>query len=62
MLRYPVNTRMNDIKNQIAFITEGDNSALPVLVDNIELILAKAQQIFNRWSQLLMKNVPPKFC
>ncbi len=49
----PVNNRMNDIKNQIAFITEGDNSAFACVgLDNIELILAKAQQIFNRWSQL----------
>jgi SNF2 family DNA or RNA helicase len=49
----PVNNRMNDIKNQIAFITEGDNRALSnVGLANIELILGKAQQIFNKWSQL----------
>ena len=26
----PVNNRMNDIKNQIAFITEGKDDALPM--------------------------------
>lgn len=49
----PVNNRMTDIKNQIAFITEGKNEALSsVGLPNIELILRKAQMIFNRWSGL----------
>lgn len=49
----PVNNRMNDIKNQIAFITEGKNDALKsVGIANIETVLRKAQLIFNRWSQL----------
>ena len=49
----PVNNRMNDIKNQIAFITEGKNDALKSTgIPNIETTLRKAQLIFNRWSQL----------
>ena len=49
----PVNNRMNDIKNQIAFITEGKNDALkPAGIPNIETTLRKAQMVFNRWSEL----------
>ncbi len=49
----PVNNRMNDIKNQIAFITEGKNYALAgVGLANIEQTLRKAQLVFNKWSQL----------
>ncbi|WP_434565240.1 helicase-related protein [Thermoanaerobacterium thermosaccharolyticum] len=49
----PVNNRMNDIKNQIAFITEGrDDAFKDVGLDSIEFILRKAQTVFNRWSEL----------
>lgn len=49
----PVNNRMNDIKNQIAFITEGKNNALAgVGLANIDQTLRKAQLVFNKWSQL----------
>ncbi|MHB8131172.1 MAG: helicase-related protein, partial [Mobilitalea sp.] len=49
----PVNNRMNDIKNQIAFITEGKNDAFSgVGLDNLEVILRKAQMVFNKWSSL----------
>lgn len=49
----PVNNRMNDIKNQIAFITEGKNNAFTdVGLPNIELVLKKAQTVFNKWSTL----------
>lgn len=49
----PVNNRMNDIKNQIAFITEGKDDAFKnVGLDSIELILKKAQTVFNKWSEL----------
>lgn len=49
----PVNNKMNDIKNQIAFITEGRNDAFAsVGLDNLELILRKAQTVFNKWSEL----------
>lgn len=46
----PVNTRMNDIKNQISFITEQNDSALMQHgVQSIELTLRKAQAKFNAW-------------
>jgi SNF2 family DNA or RNA helicase len=49
----PVNNRMNDLKNQIAFITEGDDRALQGEgIENIEHTLRKAQLVFNRWSDL----------
>lgn len=46
----PVNTRMNDIKNQIAFITEQNDKALKKFgISSIEQTLRKAQQKFNNW-------------
>lgn len=46
----PVNTRMNDIKNQIAFITEQNDVALaPFGITSIEQTLRKAQAKFNAW-------------
>ena len=49
----PVNNRMNDIKNQIAFITEGKNDAFSAVgLNSIELILRQAQAVFNKWSIL----------
>lgn len=49
----PVNNKMNDIKNQIAFITEGKNDAFSnVGLNNIGHILKKAQTVFNKWSIL----------
>ena len=46
----PVNSRMNDLKNQVAFITEGDDSALADAgINSIENTLRKAQTCFNRW-------------
>jgi SNF2 family DNA or RNA helicase len=49
----PVNNRMNDIRNQIAFITEGrDDAFKSVGLDSVEFILRKAQAVFNRWSEL----------
>jgi ERCC4-related helicase len=46
----PVNTRMNDIKNQIAFITEQNDKALKQFgISSIEQTLRKAQQKFNHW-------------
>lgn len=47
----PVNNRMNDIKNQIAFMTEGrDDAFVYEGIKSIELTLRKAQMIFNKWS------------
>lgn len=49
----PVNNRMNDIKNQIYFITEGRNDAFADIgIPNLEILLKKAQSIFNKWSEL----------
>lgn len=49
----PVNNRMADIKNQIAFITEdNDNAFLDVGLSSVEIILRKAQMVFNQWSKL----------
>lgn len=49
----PVNNRMNDIKNQIAFITEGNDRALSEFgLPSIDFTLRKAQIVFNRWSEL----------
>ena len=46
----PVNTRMNDIKNQIAFITEQNDKALKEYgIASIDQTLRKAQQKFNSW-------------
>ena len=43
----PVNNRMNDLKNQISFITEGNDLAFDkVGVDNITAVMALAQRQF----------------
>lgn len=49
----PVNNKMNDIKNQIAFITEDTDHALENEgIDSIDYTLRQAQTAFNRWSEL----------
>lgn len=46
----PVNNRMNDLKNQVAFITEGIDSAYSEQgIASIEETLRKAQTRFNNW-------------
>ena len=46
----PVNNRLADLKNQIAFATEGDDTALLEQgIDSIEQTTRKAQIQFNRW-------------
>ena len=46
----PVNNRMNDLKNQVAFITEGVDDALDSCgIASIEQSLKKAQTRFNKW-------------
>lgn len=46
----PVNTRMNDIKNQIAFITEQNDEALaPYGITSIDQTLRNAQTKFTSW-------------
>ena len=49
----PVNSRMNDLKNQVAFITEGVDGALHNSgIASIEQTLRKAQTRFNQWLRL----------
>ncbi|WP_315115483.1 helicase-related protein [uncultured Clostridium sp.] len=49
----PVNNRMNDLKNQINFITEGrDNAFESEGITSVELTLRKAQLVFNKWTEL----------
>lgn len=49
----PINNRMNDLKNQIGFITEGDTTALAKFgIDDIDTELRLAQTAFNRWMEL----------
>ena len=46
----PVNTRLADLRNQIAFVTEGDDTALLEHgISSIEATTRKAQTQFNRW-------------
>jgi hypothetical protein len=49
----PVNNRLADLKNQIAFVTEGDDLALKGHgILSIEATIRKAQAQFNRWLTL----------
>ena len=49
----PVNSRMNDLKNQVAFITEGTDDALYKQgIVSIEQTLRQAQTRFNQWLKL----------
>ncbi len=49
----PVNSRMNDLKNQVAFITEGRDTALVDSgINSIEQTLRIAQTSFNKWLKL----------
>ena len=49
----PVNNKMNDIKNQINFITEENDSALSEIgIKSISDTLRKAQGSFNQWTKL----------
>ena len=46
----PVNNRLADLKNQIAFVTEGNDTALAAYnIPSIETTVRKAQAQFNRW-------------
>lgn len=53
----PVNNRMNDLKNQVAFITEGLDLAFKEYgIASIEETLRKAQTRFNQWLKLDEKD------
>lgn len=46
----PVNTRLNDLRNQLAFITETNDQALQSEgIVSIDLTLSQAQRKFNSW-------------
>ena len=49
----PVNNRLADLRNQIAFVTEGDDSALMEhVISRIDHTTRKAQFQFNRWLEM----------
>ncbi len=49
----PVNNRLADLKNQLAFITEGEDDALEAYgIRNIDSTVRLAQTQFNRWLDL----------
>lgn len=49
----PVNNKLNDLKNQVAFITEAKDTAFSeVGIKSIEQTLKKAQSKFNNWLKL----------
>ena len=49
----PVNNRLNDLKNQLYFITEGqDTSFKDIGINSIEMTLKRAQNKFNKWLEL----------
>ncbi|MGL5898957.1 MAG: helicase-related protein [Lactobacillaceae bacterium] len=49
----PINNRMNDLKNQVGFITEGNTKALTEYgIDDIDNTLRLAQRSFNQWMEL----------
>lgn len=46
----PVNNKMNDLKNQIAFITEGDDAAFePHGIESITQVMRDSQRRFTQW-------------
>jgi SNF2 family DNA or RNA helicase len=56
----PVNNRLSDLRNQIAFVTEGDDTALSGNgIASIEATTRKAQTQFNRWLELGDKEKTP---
>ena len=50
----PVNNKLDDLKNQIAFITEGNDKALAETanIKSISQTIHRAQSQFNKWSNL----------
>jgi hypothetical protein len=55
----PVNNRLADLKNQIAFVTEGDDTALESHgISSIEATVRQAQLQFNRW--LALEDAEPR--
>ena len=56
----PVNNRLADLKNQIAFVTEGDDTALfDHGIASIDSTTRRAQKVFNRWLELPNEEKTP---
>lgn len=54
----PVNNRMNDLKNQISFITEGDDLAyVDHGIDNITNVMKLAQKQFTDWTKSTERDI-----
>jgi SNF2 family DNA or RNA helicase len=57
----PVNNRLADLKNQIAFVTEGEDTALARnQIPSVEATTRKAQLQFNRWLALEDDRTPAR--
>jgi len=53
----PVNNRMNDLKNQVAFMTEANDDAfLDTGIPSIDKTLRLAQKQFNQWTKLTAES------
>lgn len=58
----PVNNRLNDLKNQISFITEGNDLAfLDEGIDNITIVMKLAQKQFTDWTKSVDRNINTLF-
>jgi SNF2 family DNA or RNA helicase len=56
----PVNNRLADLRNQISFVTEGDDFALAEHgINSIEVTVRQAQTQFNRWLTLADEERKP---
>jgi len=56
----PVNNRLADLRNQIAFVTEGDDTALfDHGIASIDSTTRRAQKAFNRWLDLPTEEKAP---
>lgn len=54
----PVNNRMNDLKNQISFITEGEDTVFEEEgIDNITQVMKLAQRQFSDWAKTSDRNI-----
>lgn len=58
----PVNNRMNDLKNQISFITEGNDLAyVDHGIDNITNVMKLAQKQFTDWTKSAERDINTLF-
>lgn len=56
----PVNNRLADLRNQISFVTEGDDTALSDHgIASIDSTTRRAQKAFNRWLELPQEEKTP---